>query len=241
MTKPKLSLNRNKSKREKNMAMDRLHIIDRISSSIHGADDRSDFSDAKSIKGSRTRNQMPSYYSIDHDNYGHRKSDMVSRNLIPPIHRTFGSEEDSQVDDFAQYSNSDSIDDEIDEYLNKANKLIRKKALNPSYRYKASKSPNLEPIYTPTIPKVRPAKRDLSQGLKKINKKVDPKFKLAKVDIEEIQSSQTLQLGKWNREPSVNFVVDMMKQERRREYWKRRIKKPNADHPNVKIATINKI
>lgn len=74
-----------------------------------------------------------------------------------------------------------------------------------------------------TKPKVSVAKK-----LYNINKNLDPKFKLAKVDIEEIQSSQTLQLGKWNREPNENFVVDLMKQERRREYWKRRIRQPQS-------------
>lgn len=49
----KLSLNRNKSKREKSMFRDRLHIIDRVSNSFMNGntDDASDFSDIKSIKG----------------------------------------------------------------------------------------------------------------------------------------------------------------------------------------------
>lgn len=65
------------------------------------------------------------------------------------------------------------------------------------------------------------------QKLKEINKKLDPKFKLAKIDMEELKSSHTLQLGEWNRELSPELIVKIMKAERRKEYWKRRVKATN--------------
>ena len=50
-----------------------------------------------------------------------------------------------------------------------------------------------------------------------------------------MQNSQTLQLNNWNREPSVNFVIGLMKQERRNEYWKRRVRIPNDQNDATKV------
>ena len=69
--------------------------------------------------------------------------------------------------------------------------------------------------------------RTVMKKLSKINKSIEPKFKLAKYDFEELKTSQNLKLGEWNREPNKTNIVNHMKEERRKEYWKRRIKASN--------------
>ena len=82
-------------------------------------------------------------------------------------------------------------------------------------------------IPPPKIPHKQNVLKNIRQKLHKINKNLDPRFKLAKVDIEELQSSHALQLGEWNRSVSPELVMNLMKEERRKEYWKRRIKATN--------------
>ena len=231
--KPQLSLNRYNSKREKSLAKDRLHIVDRISTSLMNGEDISDFSDIKSVKDSRNKYNASKYSTIDQVNL--KKNALYSSHNH--VYKTFASEEDTRTDEFGQYNNSDSIDEEIERYLNKNihnNQFLRKRRINQVFRYKNSTSPSLEVKHAPKIEIKRP-KRDVTKGLKLINKNLDPRFKLAKVDIEEMQNSQTLQLNNWNREPSVNFVIGLMKQERRNEYWKRRVRIPNDQNDATKV------
>mmetsp|Transcript_690 Transcript_690/g.574 ORF Transcript_690/g.574 Transcript_690/m.574 type:complete len:84 (+) Transcript_690:203-454(+) len=69
--------------------------------------------------------------------------------------------------------------------------------------------------------------KNVLKKLQSINKHIDPKFKMARYDMEELQSSSTLQLGEWDRDMKKSTVVNWMKEERRKEYWKRRIKASN--------------
>jgi len=54
-----------------------------------------------------------------------------------------------------------------------------------------------------------------------MNSKLDPKFKLSRIDLEDRSSS--LHLGSWNRDPSREFLIKTKKEQRRKDYWHRRI------------------
>lgn len=257
---------KNRSKREKIMIRDRLHILDRMSTSLNGDNkSESDFSDARSIKN-RNRVKIHNPYMIETKpqknsqmvlNLKDKLSGKNSRNfsdrtairsnnaifITNPASqlKTFGSDEE-MPEEFAQYHNIDSTDvDDLDynsKYItglpnlsysgakihrNVANYSVGRETKTLSPMEAVSKS---VPFMRKNSLKTQKTKNVIRQ-LKKINENLDPKFKMAKIDLEELQSSQTLQLGEWNREISPELITKLMKEERRREYWKRRIKASN--------------
>ena len=40
----------------------------------------------------------------------------------------------------------------------------------------------------------------------------------------EIQKNKALNLGKWNKNPSKDLLIKIKKEQRRKEYWNRRMK-----------------
>ena len=247
------------------MIKDRLHILDRISSSLNGSDNNSisDFSDARSIN-QRKPNQVFNPYQINEKQ--HRKNENVlnlkerlnrrisrntsqryKQNLNGPAQIPLNLENNrkyisNEIDeDVAQYkANFNTFIEEDTSYFNKYNskeniqKSIQQSQLvKETYKYEpiARQSQTLSPIAHLNIYEDKEDRLDLKKLKKKkvmnelikINNQLEPQFRLAKVDLEELQSSQTLQLGEWNKIPSANMMVNMMKEERRKEYWKRRI------------------
>ena len=152
-----------------------------------------------------------------------------------------GSKEDENDDDFGQYQNFQTFDVGDFEWVNKYHsremiqRLNKEKPLkreSNSYGIVDKQFHSVSSPINQQKPEVQENKINLKELKKKkvfkdiikINNKLDPQFKLAKIDIEELQASQALQLGEWNREPSPDMIMNMKKEERRKEYWKRRIK-----------------
>jgi hypothetical protein len=238
------------ARREKTMIRDRLHILDRMSNSLNSDDGRSvsDFSDAKSLKNRKLKKKQihdpymlvvkpPKSNQVIIDlknklNPRITRNDTVSNKVKTKpakIHQKELTSDEDMQDSFAQYQNIDINSREDLAYLSRC--MCRLPTLSRSITkvVKNSHHATYSPSSTsePKLPFNELRTRNVVKNLKKINKKLDPKFKLAKVDIEELQSSQTLQLGDWGRAASPEMVINMMKEERRREYWKRRIKATN--------------
>ncbi|CAI2386160.1 unnamed protein product [Moneuplotes crassus] len=210
----------NSKLREKIRVNDRLHILDRMSSSMHTDDNKStkDFSDAQSIKYKK----MPRLYNPYEITTGTRQQKMVNISMGPKITTKLMSDnkkrsrmyEDQSIFNLNRSSHEVSDGEMSDDF----------KQYNLDYS-----SPNISPLSVQDCVKQNKqrVKADISKKLKKINKKLDSKFKLSLIDIEQLQTNCNLKLGDWDREINEKLLVRIMKEERRKEYWKRRIKVSN--------------
>jgi hypothetical protein len=150
------------------------------------------------------------------------------------------SSDDETKDDFLQQQPFELHEDVIKQYTSNLPIISKSTSkvhgndtyiLNSTNALTQSISP-IDPKYSSTSPiSINNSREDRARSilkqLKMINKELDPKFKLSRIDMEELQSSKTLQLGEWNRDVDKSMVMNIMKEERRKEYWKRRIKATN--------------
>jgi len=68
-------------------------------------------------------------------------------------------------------------------------------------------------------------KQRISQRLKNLNNQLEPRFRLNKIDIEDIENSKSIQASNWHTKfDTKQLIVGKVKYMRRMEYWKRRVK-----------------
>ena len=66
-------------------------------------------------------------------------------------------------------------------------------------------------------------RKSVLENIENINNTLWSRFKLTKVDLDEIEKSKILKLGDWNRIPTSELLVKIKKEQRRKEYWNRRM------------------
>lgn len=214
--------------REKIKVNDRLHILDRMSSSMHTDDNKStkDFSDAQSIKYKK----IPRLYNPYEITTGANQQKVVNISMDPKIKTKLMSDnkkrsrmhDDRSIFNLNRSSQNVSDGDMSDDF----------KQYNLDYSFT-----NISPLSVQDWVKhnKQRVKAELVKKLKNINKKLDSKFKLSLIDIEQLQTNGNLKLGDWDREVNEKLLVRIMKEERRKEYWKRRIKVSNPSHSNSQM------
>ena len=66
-------------------------------------------------------------------------------------------------------------------------------------------------------------RKSVIESIEELNNKLWARFKFSYNDLEEIERSKVLQFGKWNRDPSSDLLIKIKKEQRRKEYWNRRM------------------
>jgi hypothetical protein len=61
------------------------------------------------------------------------------------------------------------------------------------------------------------------ENISSINESLWKRFKFSDIDLEEIEHSKVLKLGEWGKEPTKELLVKIKKEQRRKEYWNRRM------------------
>ena len=85
------------------------------------------------------------------------------------------------------------------------------------------------------------SKIKVAKSLVKVNKNMDHRFRLMPIDLEDMTNSRTLALDKWNNEsPNKQYMMDLKKAQRRKEYWQSKVRadllpKLNMSHDAVAL------
>lgn len=66
----------------------------------------------------------------------------------------------------------------------------------------------------------------LIQNMMQMNNNIDPRFKLAQVDLEHY--TRILPIGQWSKPVSKEFLIKAKKEQRRKDYWNSRVLPPDS-------------
>lgn len=66
-------------------------------------------------------------------------------------------------------------------------------------------------------------RKSVLENISEINQQLGSRFKFSQIDLEEIKTSKALALGEWNKQPTAELLIKLKKEQRRKEYWNRRM------------------
>ena len=72
-------------------------------------------------------------------------------------------------------------------------------------------------------PEKEERRKSVMDSIQEINNNLGSRFKFSKIDLEDINKSSNLRLGQWNKEPTQDLLIKIKKEQRRKEYWNRRM------------------
>ncbi|CAI2384027.1 unnamed protein product [Moneuplotes crassus] len=82
-------------------------------------------------------------------------------------------------------------------------------------------------------------KQSVSKQIQQLNSELSPRFRLSKLDLEDIENSRVLRPGEWGAKLSVQLMRNIKKEERRKLYYKNRVrylKRSNRKEKNKSVG-----